>query len=288
MPNHRGILYVVATPIGNVADLSPRGRQVLADADFVAAEDTRHTGRFLSRCGVQAELVSLHEHNEARRTAAIVARLEKGDTGALVTDAGTPLISDPGYRLLAAMREKGLRASPVPGPCAAIAALSVAGLPTDRFAFEGFLPARRAARRARLGDLATEPRTLLFYEAGRRIAAALDDMSDRFGAQRAATVARELTKIHETLYHGTLGELATRAASDGDVQRGEHVLVVAGSPAAAEPADAARLQGVLEVLLAELPVAQAVRLTVRLTGARRNDVYQAAIRLAAGNEGQQT
>ena len=284
MPNPRGTLYVVATPIGNVSDLSPRGRQVLADADFVAAEDTRHTGRFLSRCGVQAELVSLHEHNEVKRAAAIIARLENGETGALVSDAGTPLISDPGYRLLAAVRATGLRASPVPGPCAAIAALSVAGLPTDRFVFEGFLPARKAARRTRLGELVAEPRSLLFYEAGRRLAAALGDMSVALGAQRAATVARELTKVHETLYYGTLGELAARAASDADMPRGEHVLVVAGSPAAAAPAGAARMESALEVLLAELPVAQAVRLTVRLTGARRNDVYAAAVRLAARNE----
>lgn len=272
----RGTLFVVATPIGNLADLSPRARQVLAEADCIAAEDTRHTGRFLSRRGKQAELISLHEHNEAERVALIVARLEAGADVALVADAGTPLVSDPGYRLLAALRETGIRASPIPGPCAATAALSVAGLPTDRFVFEGFLPNRGAARRARLATLAPETRTMIFYEAGRRLSAALGDMAGAFEPSRPATVARELTKLHETIYHGALGELAGRAANDADMQRGELVIVVGGRTTEGQRDDSV-LSDMLDVLLAELPLAQAVKLTVRLTGARRNEVYRMAV-----------
>ncbi|CAN5279697.1 16S rRNA (cytidine(1402)-2'-O)-methyltransferase [soil metagenome] len=276
----RGTLFVVATPIGNQADLSPRARQVLGAADCVAAEDTRHTGRFLSRLGVHAKLVSLHEHNEPRRVAELVARLEAGFDVALVSDAGTPLISDPGYRLLAALREAGLRASPIPGPCAAIAALSVAGLPTDRFVFEGFLPSRHASRRKRLDTLGPEPRTMVFFEAGRRLEDALADMVAAFGAERPAVIARELTKVHETLYHGRLGELAGRAAADRDMQRGEHVIVIGGRVEVAGAHEDARVAATLRILLGELPLAQAVRLTVRLTGARRNDVYRQATDIA--------
>lgn len=274
----RGSLFVVATPIGNLADLSPRAKQVLTDADCIAAEDTRHTGRFLSRSGVRAELISLHEHNEAERIAMLIARLESGADVALVSDAGTPLISDPGYRLLAALREAGIRASPVPGPCAAIAALSVAGLPTHRFAFEGFLPSRRAARRARLEALAMDSRTLVFYEAGRRLQGSLEDMAAAFGPARPATVARELTKLHETIYHGVLGELAASAAQDADMQRGELVIVAGGCETGDMP-DYAGVTEMLKVLLSELPLAQAVKLATRLTGARRNVVYRAAVEL---------
>ena len=180
-----GTLHVVATPIGKLADLSPRVRAVLEEADLVLAEDTRHTGALLRHLGLEKPLRSLHEHNEAERIDGVLERLRKGEQIALLADAGTPLVSDPGYRLLAAVREQELRASPVPGPCAAIAALCVSGLATDRFAFEGFLPQRRSARRARLQALGDEPRTLVIYEAGRRVSASLEDMADIFGPQRA-------------------------------------------------------------------------------------------------------
>ena len=216
----QGVLYVVATPIGNVGDLSPRARETLAGVDLIAAEDTRHTGQLLRRIGIDRPLQSLHEHNEHERVAGIVQRLRDGARIALVTDAGTPLVSDPGFLLVRAARAHGIAVVPVPGPCAAIAALSVAGIATDRFVFEGFLPARRSERRERLAALATEARTLVFYEAPHRVHALLADLADCFGADREAAIARELTKAHETHYSGTLGELVSRLAGDEDLARG--------------------------------------------------------------------
>ena len=206
-----GVLYVVATPIGNMGDISARAREILAGASAVAAEDTRHSGRLLRELGLERPLVSLHEHNERARVAELVGRLQGGESIALVSDAGTPLVSDPGYLLVAAAVEAGITVSPVPGPSAAIAALSASGLPCDRFCFEGFLPARAAARRRRLAELAAETRTLVLYEAPHRIAECLADLSEACGAGRRACVARELTKRFETFYRGGLGELAARA-----------------------------------------------------------------------------
>src|SRR5262245_20774142 len=202
-----GVLYVIATPIGNLGDLSPRAREVLECVDLVLAEDTRHTGVLLQKLGIDKPLRSLHEHNEETRVEAAIELLREGARIALVSDAGTPLVSDPGYRLLAAVRASGLHASPIPGPCAAIAALCVAGLPTDRFAFEGFLPARAGARRARLRALRDETRTVVVYEAARRIDALLRDMVETLGPDRRATLARELTKSFEEVRHGTLAQL---------------------------------------------------------------------------------
>lgn len=275
-----GVLYVVATPIGNRGDLSPRAREVLAAADVVAAEDTRHTGQLLRSLGIERPLVALHEHNEAARTDELVARVARGESVALVSDAGTPLVSDPGFLLVRAARRAGLRVSPVPGPCAAVAALAVAGLPTDRFCFEGFLPARTAARRERLAQLAAEARTLVFHEAPQRIEACLADLAAVLGADREATLARELTKLHETLYHGTLGELAAVAARDPEVARGEIVVVVAGAAHASAAADeVAEVDRVLAILAAELPASQAADLAAAITGARRNDCYRRALAL---------
>ena len=189
MPESVGSLYIVATPIGNLEDLSPRARKILGEADQILCEDTRHTGQMLARLGIATRRASLHEHNEEEKVAGIVAGLKAGRSYALVSDAGTPLISDPGYRLLAAVRREGLPVSPVPGPCAAIAALSVAGLPTDRFCFEGFLPPRSAARRAKLDSLASEPRTMIFYESGRRLRDAVRDCAAVLGSDRDAAVA---------------------------------------------------------------------------------------------------
>jgi 16S rRNA (cytidine1402-2'-O)-methyltransferase len=276
-----GTLYVVATPIGNLGDVTARARETLAQVDVVAAEDTRHSGRLLASLGLDRPMLSLHEHNEAARAGEIVSTLRAGRSVALVSDAGTPLVSDPGFRVVAAVREAGLRVVPLPGPCAAIAALSVAGLPTDRFCFEGFLPAKPAARRARLGELASETRTLVFYEAPHRVAETLADLGAAFGAQRRAVLARELTKLHETVYADTLGALGERAQSDADMNRGEAVLIVAGAePAPGGDEEAAvDLRVLLTALLAELPVSRAVDVAVKVTGQRRNRVYELALAL---------
>lgn len=271
-----GTLYVVATPIGNLGDLSPRARDVLGAVDLVAAEDTRHAGQLLTSLGISRPLVSLHEHNEEARVEAIVAALVEGRAVALVSDAGTPLISDPGYRLLAAVRAENLAVSPVPGPCAAIALLSVAGLPTDHFRFEGFLPARREARRERLAVLARAPATLVFHESVHRIGEWLDDACDGFGADRAAAVGRELTKLHETIYRGSLGELRDAVTADPTRMRGEYTIAVAGAPG--EAAADAELARVVGILAAELPASQAAGLAARLTGRSRRDAYALAIR----------
>lgn len=275
-----GTLFVVATPIGNRADLTDRARETLAAVELVAAEDTRHTGQLLAQLGIATPLLALHEHNEAARADELVARLVAGARIALCCDAGTPLISDPGYRLVAAAAAAGVRIVPIPGACAAIAALCVAGLPTDRFAFEGFLPARGAARRARLADLAAEPRTLVFYEAPHRIAETLADLAGAFGAGRAAVLARELTKLHETVYRGPLGVLAERAGGEPNMERGEAVLVVAGAaPGTAAAPDPGRLDRLLAGLLAGLPLSAAVDLAAEVTGERRNRVYERALAL---------
>jgi 16S rRNA (cytidine1402-2'-O)-methyltransferase len=282
-----GTLFVVATPIGNRADLTDRARATLAGVDLIAAEDTRHTGQLLAQLGIATPLQAVHEHNEAARTPALVARLKHGARIALVCDAGTPLISDPGFRLVAAAAAAGVAVVPIPGACAAVAALCVAGLPTDRFAFEGFLPARATARRARLAALAAEPRTMVFYEAPHRVAAALADLAAAFGAARQAVLARELTKLHETVYRASLGELAERAAADPDMGRGEAVLVVAGAAdgGAGEAGDLERLDRLLAGLLAGLPLSQAVDLAAEVTGERRNRVYERALALKRGPAG---
>lgn len=279
MPETAGTLYIVATPIGNMEDLSPRAARVLRDVDVVLCEDTRHSGRLLAAIGVRARRVSLHEQNEDRRVAEVIAGLRAGRDYALVSDAGTPLISDPGYRLLEAARREGLTVSPIPGPCAAIAAVSVAGLPTDRFCFEGFLPTRAAARRARLDALATEPRTMVFYESGRRLQDSLRDCLAAFGGERPATLARELTKTFESLYRDTLAGLVERLGEDAGAVRGECVLVVAGAGTA--QAEAQGHEQALRVLLEFLPPSQAARAIARLYGVPRRVAYDLATRMSA-------
>jgi 16S rRNA (cytidine1402-2'-O)-methyltransferase len=273
-----GVLYLVATPIGNMGDISARAREILAAVNVVAAEDTRHSGRLLRELGLERPLLSLHEHNERARAAELVARLRSGESVALVSDAGTPLVSDPGYPLVRAAIEAGIAVVPVPGPCAAIAALAASGLPPERFCFEGFLPARAAARRQRFAELAAEPRTLVLYEAPHRLAACLADLAGALGAGRQACIARELTKLHESFYRGRLGELAERAKNDANLQRGESVIVVEG--AAEQGADASRLDDTLAVLLRHLPPSAAAAAAAELTGARRNDAYARALELA--------
>jgi 16S rRNA (cytidine1402-2'-O)-methyltransferase len=279
-----GTLFVVATPIGNVDDLSPRARETLAQVHVVACEDTRHAGQLLTRLGISARLVSLHEHNEERRLPEILAGLRAGEDVALVSDAGTPLISDPGYRLLAAARAEGLPVSPIPGPCAAVAALSVAGLPTDRFHFEGFLPARSEARKARLEELRGRRETLVFYESVHRIVESLGDAAAVLGGERPAAVGRELTKLHETVYRGTLAELLVAVGADPSTLRGEYVIVAGGNVGSGPaPGELAR---VVAILAAELPPGQAAALAARLTGAPRREAYQMALGARGRPEGQ--
>lgn len=282
-----GRLYVVATPIGNLGDLSPRARETLRSCSLVAAEDTRHSGSLLAHCGIQTPLVSLHEHNEAQRSSELVLRMRAGASVALVSDAGTPAISDPGFALVRAAAAAGIDVVAVPGACAAVAALSIGGLPTDRFCFEGFLPARAAARRTRLAELKVEPRTLVFYESPHRVLEMLDDCVGAFGAERPATVAREITKLHETTYRGALGVLAARAAAEADFARGEIVLVVGGAaPTAAaaggDDGHGGALDRVLNVLLAELPLKQAAHLAAKIVPVRDNEAYKRALMLRDG------
>ena len=274
-------LYVVATPIGNLSDLSARARDTLAQSDLIAAEDTRHTGVLLKHFGIGTPQLSLHDHNEAARAVEIIALLRAGKSVSLVSDAGTPAISDPGFELVRAVAAAGFEIVAVPGPCAAIAALSIGALPTDRFCFEGFLPARGAARRQRLKALEREARTLVFYESPHRVRETLEDCVTAFGEGRAATVVREATKLHETTYRGSLLEMLNRSRDDADFSRGEIVLLIGGAPQTegdeAESESKAQLDKVLLVLLAELPLKQAAHLAAQITGARGNEVYKRAL-----------
>jgi 16S rRNA (cytidine1402-2'-O)-methyltransferase len=272
----------VATPIGNLGDLSVRARHVLEVADLLLAEDTRHTRQLLTACGIkrtEGALESLHEHNEAARVPVVVERLLRGAKVALVTDAGTPLVSDPGSALVAAAAAAGVEVVAVPGPCAAIAALSVAALPAARFVFEGFLPPKASARRRALEALASESRTLVFYEAPHRLVETLEDLAAALGEDRPAAVARELTKKFETVYRGSLASLARQADTDADMARGEIVIVVQGAPAtSAADVDVDR---VLRTLLGDLPVSQAAKLAAQITGHPRKELYERALRLKA-------
>ena len=267
-----GKLFVVATPIGNLGDLSPRALDTLKKVSAVCAEDTRHTRQLLSHFGVDRPLVALHEHNEGDAAGPLVARLLAGESLALVSDAGTPLVSDPGFRLVRAAREAGIAVSPVPGASALVAALSVAGLPSDRFIFEGFLPAKANARRERLAMLAAEPRTLIFYESAHRIEDMLADAAAAFGAERRAVVARELTKLFETVLDGSLADLAQRVRADPNQRKGEFVLLVHG---AGEAADAKVTEGrrLYAKLSEHLPPSTAAKVAAEWSGAPRKALY---------------
>lgn len=279
----RGRLQVVATPIGNLADLSARAREALAGADLIAAEDTRHTLALLQAAGIARPLISLHEHNESRRVPELLGRLAAGETVALVSDAGTPLLSDPGFELVQRAAQAGHDVQVIPGPSAITAALAVAALPTDRFCFEGFLPARAHERREALAALAREPRTLVFFEAPHRIVATLTDMAAEFGGERQAVVARELTKAHETVYRGTLRELLARAQAEDNFKRGEITLVVHGAAPAAAGVDEQLLRRAVELLAKELPPGRAAAIAAQLTGATRAAAYALATRGASGS-----
>lgn len=273
-----GKLYVVATPIGNLDDISPRALRTLREVALIAAEDTRHSIRLLQHFGITTALAACHDHNEREQGGRFVARLLAGDDVALISDAGTPLISDPGYHLVRQVRAAGIEVVPVPGPSALIAALSAAGLPSDRFIFEGFLPAKAGARRGRLELLKEEPRTLIFYEAPHRVLESVQDMASLFGKDRHAVLARELTKTFETLKGAPLGELAEWIAADSNQQRGECVLLVTGWQAPeGEDAISGEALRVLDLLLGELPVKRAAALAAEITGVRKNLLYQAAL-----------
>ncbi len=273
-----GTLHIVATPIGNLGDMTPRALEVLGAVDVVAAEDTRHSGRLLAHFGVRAgHLLSLHEHNEDGRVDVIIQRLLGGESVAVISDAGTPLVSDPGYQLVRRAHREGIRVVPVPGACSPVAALSVSGLPTDRFCFEGFLSARAGPRGRQLESLAGESRTLVFLESSHRIQATLEAMVTALGGERRAVMARELTKAYETVRADSLAGLLELVRGDPDQRRGEFVLVVAGAPPTA--VDDAERDRVLGVLLAELPVKQAAALGARILGLPRNDCYQRLLEL---------
>ncbi len=272
-----GTLFIVATPIGNLDDLSPRARQTLAEVDLIAAEDTRHTGRLLSHFGIKTPQYALHDHNEKQAVSRLMDKLGRGLSIALVSDAGTPLISDPGYRLVRAAHAGGFGVSPVPGASAVTAALSAAGLPTDRFCFEGFLPSKRAARRELLAQLAREQRTLVFYESVHRIAESLVDLADRFGRERPAFVGRELTKLHEQCVHASLGELCEALQSGSIASKGEFVIVVAAAQTEEQPSvDVDRL---LVELVEVLPGKQAAAIVAKATNGKRNALYQRMLEL---------
>ncbi|MBD9653935.1 MULTISPECIES: 16S rRNA (cytidine(1402)-2'-O)-methyltransferase [unclassified Pseudomonas] len=273
-----GTLFVVATPIGNLDDLSARALKVLGAVTLIAAEDTRHSARLMQHFGIGTPLAACHEHNERDEGNRFIERLLAGDDVALISDAGTPLISDPGYHLVRQARAAGVRVVPVPGACALIAALSAAGLPSDRFVFEGFLPAKTVGRRARLELVREEPRTLIFYEAPHRILECLQDMREVFGGDRQALLARELTKTFETLQGLPLDQLCEWVAADANQQRGECVVLVAGWQAPEdEAAVSVEALRVLDLLLAEMPLKRAAALAAQITGVRKNLLYQAAL-----------
>ena len=274
-----GHLYVVATPIGNLGDLSPRAQAVLRGVDRICAEDTRTSGNLLAHFGIQRPLSPLHEHNESRAVADVLAQLREGRAVAVISDAGTPLISDPGFVLVRAAREAGIPVIAVPGPCAAIAALSLAGLPSDAFCFAGFLPHKQTARRERLRELGGLPQTLIFYESSHRIAETLDDLVAELGPERRVCLAREITKRFEQSVLLPAAELVTWLAADSNRGRGEFVLVIEGAPA--ESAGKTEQLRLLRVLLKELSPAKAARVAAELTGARKNELYALAMELGS-------
>ena len=274
-----GKLYVVATPIGNLADISARALTVLAQADLVAAEDTRTTGHLLAHHGISAKLIALHEHNEMQRAAELIARIKAGKTIALVSDAGTPGISDPGALLVARAREAGITVCPIPGANAAITAMSAAGLLAPHFLFYGFLPAKSAARRGALEALRELPYALVFYEAPHRVTECVAELAAVLGGAREIVIARELTKLFETIHRCPLGEAGDWLAADANRQRGEFVLIVSGAAAPVQEGLPAEAERVLSLLLAELPLKQSAALAAAITGARKNELYARALAL---------
>lgn len=276
--SNRGVLYVVATPIGNLDDLSPRALLTLNEVALIAAEDTRHSAKLLQHFGILTPVTAFHEHNEREKSAELITLVSQGKSIALISDAGTPLVSDPGYRLVHAAHAAAIRVVPLPGACAAIAALSASGMPSDRFAFEGFPPVKSAARRTWLEALARDARTLIFYESPHRILESLQDMVTVFGAARMAVYARELTKHFETVRHTSLGELVEWVGADPNQQRGEIVVLVHGA-SAVESENQGEAERIMRILIKDLPVSQAAALAAEITGIKKNQLYELALKL---------
>ena len=273
-----GTLFIVATPIGNLDDLSARAKQVLADVDVIAAEDTRHSGRLLSHFGISTRLLALHDHNEAEAAGGVIERLRNGESVALVSDAGTPLISDPGFQLVRRAHDADIRVCPIPGPSAAIAALSAAGLPSDRFAFEGFLPAKHEARKKKLMELKDDTRTLILFESVHRIGDAMRDMLAILG-DRPAFIGRELSKLFEQCLNSSLDELVRKIETGEIVAKGEFVIVVSGAEKASSDQAMIKADELLAELMQQLPGSQAVDIVSKLGGEKRNDVYKKMLEL---------
>jgi 16S rRNA (cytidine1402-2'-O)-methyltransferase len=279
-----GKLYIVATPIGNLADITLRALQVLSEVDLIAAEDTRYSRRLLNHHGITTRLTSLYEHNEALRSEALLTQLQTGRSIALISDAGTPLISDPGYRLVNQVTEAGIVVVPIPGASALTAALCCAGLPTDRFLFEGFLPAKPMQRNLRLEGLLEESRTIIFYESPHRLLASLQAIAKVMGSQRQMVLAKELTKSYEHIVRGTANDVIEWLTALPERQQGEFVILLHGAPKQTQAKLTYNDKRVLETLLAELPVKQAAKLTAAITGGRRNELYELALQLQTGRE----
>lgn len=275
-----GKLFIVATPIGNLEDLTPRARQMLAEVDLIAAEDTRRTGRLLSHIGVKSRLMAFHDHNEEKSVGKIIKMLQDGQSIALVSDAGTPLVSDPGYRLVSAAHDNNIGVSPIPGASAAVAALSVAGLATDRFCFEGFGPSKKDARREWLRARATETRTMVFYESVHRIADCLADMVEVFGVDRPAFIGRELTKMHEQCVRKSLASLQAMVADGSIVSKGEFVIVVSGADE--QPGSSLDTDRLLLELADHLPAKDAAKIAARISGEKKNQLYDRLLQLKTG------
>lgn len=275
-----GTLFIVATPLGNLQDISFRAVSVLQSVDWIAAEDTRHSLPLLRHFSIKTRVLSLHEHNEADRTHLLIHRLQEGESIALISDAGTPLIHDPGYLLVKEARALGICVTPIPGACAAIAALSVAGLPASRFVFEGFLPKKPSLRKERLKALITEDRTLIFYESPHRIMHFLQEACDIFGQERRVVLARELTKLYETVLSGTVAEVQQQLLSDPNQQRGEFVVILSGQlDAPSKTESVISSQQLLETLVAELPLKRAVEIVAQITGDNKNALYREALKI---------
>ncbi|MBB3047087.1 16S rRNA (cytidine1402-2'-O)-methyltransferase [Litorivivens lipolytica] len=275
-------LYIVPTPIGNRADMVPRAVEVLQSVGLIAAEDMRHSRPLLQHFAIETPMLAYHDHSDERVVERVLSTLQGGDSVALISDAGTPLISDPGYRIVDAAHSAGIPVIPIPGACAAIAALSAAGLPSDRFCFEGFLPAKSQARFTALQALVAESRTLIFYEAPHRLLETVKGMAEVFGSDRIAVLAREVTKMHETIRRAPLGELAEWIAADSNQQRGECVLLVKGAPQRQQALDA-EAERILYLLMDELPLKQASQLAAKITGLKKNLLYDAGLKRSEGD-----
>ncbi|WP_330985587.1 MULTISPECIES: 16S rRNA (cytidine(1402)-2'-O)-methyltransferase [Enterobacterales] len=275
--NSQGKLYIVPTPIGNLGDITQRALDVLQAVDLIAAEDTRHTGLLLQHFAISARLFALHDHNEQQKAETLLAKLKEGQNIALVSDAGTPLINDPGYHLVRTCREAGVQVVPLPGPCAAIAALSAAGLPSDRFCYEGFLPAKSKGRRDTLRALENEPRTLIFYESTHRLIESLEDITAVLGESRYVVLAREITKTWETITGAPVGELLAWVKEDENRRKGEMVLIIEGFKVQSDDALPAEALRTLALLQTELPLKKAAALAAEIHGVKKNALYKHAL-----------